>query len=242
MNKKELPLLIVQSIVDSRNELRKRASENIGVIIESKDDNSIIKFIDFDNTSTFYFILKNITLNSSDNALYAEVTILPAVVHNLEQKGFRVKINELYDKFSTWIGLIKNYNQLALDEEEKFKPFDENEFYSEFEIVDDDAEIAPFSAEKQILIYDYVSNLIEVLESKEQDVLTSQIITDSRFLADNIHKESKKEVTKRLAKIFAKIKRKGVKFMKEVLKETKKELIKRAISGAFDSIGNLITN
>ncbi|MEC8682838.1 MAG: hypothetical protein VXX80_04075, partial [Bacteroidota bacterium] len=114
------------------------------------------------------------------------------------------------------------------------------EYYAEFEIInEDDADIRPLNTRQIILLDNHLEDVDKRLEKfinekNSEDI--QEIKEDIVELRDNLTKKPKKWVIKNLSKIWAKIAKQGTKFIKEFLSESKKEMIKQSIKGLIELV------
>ncbi len=81
----------------------------------------------------------------------------------------------------------------------------QEEFYTEFEIVDEDANTSPFSVDQQLFLDQYLAYLETKLISQADDnVEVAEIITDVKLLREDLGKATKKNISKRFGVIFCK--------------------------------------
>ncbi|WP_415579131.1 hypothetical protein, partial [Flavobacterium psychrophilum] len=116
----------------------------------------------------------------------------------------------------------------------------EEEFYSDFEILDEDAEVNPFEHDKQIFTY----NLLEYVEtelqkSNSEDEEIENLISETIALKNNLQNLTKKVVIRKMSIIFSKVKKKGLKLFLDIIDVAKKEIIKKALYGGIGEIEHL---
>ena len=155
----------------------------------------------------------------------------------MNKASFNNEIPNIIISFNKWIALLRGYNSVNLTEDDYFTDFYEQEFFQEFEIVDADAEITPFTHRQQVALY----NLLETIEGeliiqKNDNLKLDEVILETQYLKENIQNLSKKAVVGKLARILAKIKKSGVKLIKTIWDETRKEVIKQIVNATIDGI------
>ena len=241
MKPKDYPLDVAEALQGFLRILRKEASKHTDVIRIVAQSNSILLLKDLD--SDFYFEVKNVDLNN-DNDLTK--TIVTSVVTLLtKQKAlFNVAYKpisggthrftgiltgeQLLDSLKNWVATIKKYNSLTFSEDDSINAAYEEEFYSEFDIVDEDADIKPFSFEQQKALNGFVNKLVENLEAKKDDYPVQDIIEDVKAIKKDLPISTKKKIIKSFAKAFAKMKKLGVEAFEDLVKDGMKDVMKEA--------------
>lgn len=229
--KKDLPLVILKAL-EPYVDLKGDKFE----IIEPKEN--LLKVIDKDIDSDFHFTIekyqqtKNLGFqflmtrspkNATDNGLYQAW----------------VDISGLGGQFDAWLKLLNDYESVNSFFDDPIAKSFSDEFFAEFEIIDEDADINPLNT-KQILSLDsYLASVETKLaefttDENSQDI--QEIKEEILQLKDNLTKKSKKWVVSKLSNIWAKIAKQGTKFIKEFLSESKKEFIKQGVKGVIDYV------
>jgi hypothetical protein len=229
--KKDLPLAILKSLEPYVN-LKGEKFE----VIEPKE--YLLKIIDKDLDSDFHFTIEKYQ-NGSDGTFHFFMTRSPNNFNDNGNYQTWVQVSALRGQFDAWLKLLEEYEAVnSFFDDPIIKSFEE-EFYTEFEIVDENAETNPLNT-KQILLLD---NYLEKVENKLIEFITEQnssdlqeIRDDINFLRNNITAKSKKWVVNKLANVWAKLAKQGTKFIKEFLSESKKELIKQGVKGLIEGI------
>lgn len=229
--KKDLPLIILKSlepfvnlkgdkfeVVDPREKLLK--------VIDKDSDSSFhftIEKYQKDNSGKFQFLMNRVPKNVNDNGLYQTW----------------VEISRLAEQFEAWVKLIDEYETTNSFFDDPIAKSFKEEFYAEFEIIEEEAENKPLKTNQILLLDTYLENV----ESKLTELTTVQnsseileIQADIVLLRENLTIKSKKWVVNKLASIWGKIAKRGTKFIKEFLTESKKEVIKQGIKGLIDYV------
>ncbi|MBE0391302.1 hypothetical protein [Flavobacterium sp. PL002] len=227
--KKDLPLAILKPLEPFVN-LKGEKFE----VVEPKEN--LLKVIDKDLDSIFHFTIEKYQKGNNGTFQF----LMTRIPRNINDHGVYqtwVDVSGLTSQFETWLGLLdENVNSFFDDPiTESFK----EEFYAEFEIIEDDAEKKPLNT-KQILLLD---NYLDNVENKLSEFITnknSEEIKDIQeeiiLLRENLTTKSKKWVITKLTQIWAKMAKQGTNLIKEFLTETKKELITQGIKGLIDIV------
>lgn len=237
---KSLPLSVLADIDRTLAYLNEKALEYKSLIVQVPSEQALLRFVDLDKNSTFYFELLSPYQDAQLKTVFT-VNYLPHHEQTLKKASTTSNQENLAKHFERWIGLLKTYDTFKRKLEDPFLRQYQQEFYDDFELVDDDADTAPFEHSKQIVLYNVLMKLEEELEAQATNNLElAVVIEETQNLKENIQRFTKKMVVSKLASIFAKIKKHGIKLLLEVWSESRKELIKRAISGGLDGIEQVL--
>ncbi|WP_179317939.1 hypothetical protein [Winogradskyella undariae] len=229
--KKDLPLVILKSLQPFVN-LRGDKFETL----EPKEN--LLKVVDQEPESDFHFTIEEFK-KAQNGKFQFLMNRSPKSQNETDNYKTWVDISQLEPQFKTWIKLLDEYENVnSFFDDPIIKSFTE-EYFTEFEIIDEDADIKPLNT-KQILLLDshledVEKRLTEYTNDKNVDEI-SEIKEDINELRENLTNKSKKWVIKRLSKVWAKIAKQGTKFIKEFLSESKKEIIKQGVKGFIELI------
>lgn len=227
--KKDLPLVILQAL----EPFVKLKGDKFEVM---DPKGYLLKVIDKDPESEFEFILEQ--YKRENNAKFQFLmTRSPKSVYDNGKYQMWVEISGLNAQFETWVKLLNQYETVSSFFDDPITQTFKDEFYAEFEIIDDDAEYNPLKT-KQILLLD---NYLHDIESRLTNYVTDsngndiqEIQADIASLRNHLTLRSKKWIINKLTTIWAKIAKQGTNFVREFLTESKKELIKQGIKGIID--------
>jgi len=239
MNKKDLPVLALQALNRLNVQLWKIAESRQELIERTFNSDKLACYSDIDVSSTFKFELKKVALAKETPVFTIELS--PS--SNISNDIVNVTTNEkaVLHQFESWIGWLSVYDRTNLTPEEEFFKKYKEEFYTEFEIIDDDSETDSFELKQQLFIDQYLEHMeIKLLPISKEDIEIKEIVEDIKDLRKNLGKESKKKVIRKLSSVFAKLRKSSVKLLGEFYSEAKKELFKRLISGGLDDIVGLL--
>ncbi|MDI5948542.1 hypothetical protein [Flavobacterium yafengii] len=225
--KKKIPLQILKTLVP----FLKKESSMFEIIPQNQ---FLIKIVDKDKNSDFHFIIEDFKNESAFSVL---VNRKPE--SDLATKIHRKWVNaDLLEKeFQSWLNILEDYDNIKSIFDDNILEAFSNEYYSEFEIIDEDAEINPLKI-KQILLLDEhlekIQNNIEKYKTDINEVEIDDIICEVIELRENLTKKSKKWVIKKLSVVWAKISKQGPVLIKEFLSEGSKYLIKESVKFIFE--------
>jgi hypothetical protein len=192
-------------------------------------DGFMLRFIDSDPDSDFYF---NIEQYKLDREFQLLVDFKPLNKQSLTNRRTWIKAQDLQSNFSNWLKLLEGYDNVKTIFDDPIVKSFADEYYDEFELIDEDADKVPLNP-KQIILLDEHLELIEKGIEKhitQENVLEIKLIQEGIVdLKDNLTKKSKKWVFKKLSKIWGQIAKQGVPLIKEFLTEVRKEFIKQGV-------------
>lgn len=230
--KKDLPLVILKAL-----EPYVGLKGNKFEVIEPKE--KLLIAIDKDIDSNFHFTIEQYQKNNSNNTFQFLMVRSPKNINDNGDHRTWVEISSLGAQFDTWIKLLEEYeNTNSFFDDPITKSF-RDEFYAEFEIIDDDAETNPLNTKQILLLDSYLDSVDNKLSNfiTENNTHEIQEIKEEIFLLrENLTKKSKKWVVSKLSNIWAKIAKQGTEFIKEFLNDSKKEIIKQGIKGLIDYV------
>lgn len=229
--KKDLPLTILKSLEPFVN-----LKGNKFEVIDPNED--LLKVIDKDLESEFHFTIAKYQKDNSGKFQFL-MTRSPRNVNDNSQYQTWVEVSGLSAQFESWIKLLDEYDNVNSFFDDPIAKSFKEEFYAEFEIIEDEADINPLKT-KQILLLDTylenVDNKLVELTTQQNSYYVKDIREDISLLRNNLTNKSKKWIVNKLTTIWAKIAKQGTKFIKEFLTESKKELVKQGIKGLIDYV------
>lgn len=241
MNKRDYPLSLSKDIEKLIKDFRKFQFQNSDIITSIDDANFFIHLVDkYD--SRFYFKVSNPN-QSNDFRSFFSFYYFPESDKSFQKTSFNNEAIELFKHLNNWVKLLREYNSINYSEQDQFAKQYEDEFYAEFDILEEDAEINPFEHNRQVFIYNLLSYVErELIKSAEQDQEILSLISETQELKENIQNLSKKNLIRKLSRVFAKIKKKGLKLFIDIIDVAKKEIIKKALYGGYYEMNHFIDN
>lgn len=231
--KKKIPLEVLQILEPFIQKKRE-----IFDVVEPQS--SLLRFVDKDPNSDFYF---HIIEFKNENELLLLIDKKPANSKTTANERHWSRAVDLESFFTKWVELLNGYESVKSIFDDPILEAFANEYYSDFEIIDEDAEIIPFST-KQILLLDehleYIETEIEKFQTENNKNEIQQIKKEVIELRENLTKKSKKWVVKNLSQVWGKLAKQGPKFIKEFLSEVKKEAIKQGVKLLYENGINLL--
>lgn len=150
------------------------------------------------------------------------VEMKPASIKNMEARRIVFARNKTIDVFKEWQQIIQDYNDIQQvlhikDLEESYY----EEFLSNIELIDEDAQTAPFGTDKQHFLIEYchITRARLLKERTEENARQiDAVIADVDTFEKEIPLLTKAETTKRVFRIWAKIRKIGSKLFEDIAK------------------------
>ncbi len=237
INKKDYPLVLLKEVQKLYKEIRELASDNDDIIEITKNEEFEITLQDRSENSNFSFKINNPRYERGKVEFIIEYN--PRNGQILSPLKTSSPYQQVLNHLNIWIKLLREYDTIYLSPEEKILQNYEEEFYTEFEIIDEDAEIQSYDLKTQTIINNFLVLSIEVLKKNDNENIL--LIEEAESLKDDLTKLSKKATVKRLSRFFALIRQKSLPLLKEIFELGKKELFKRALNGGFDFLGHFLS-
>jgi hypothetical protein len=237
---KQLPLAVlidVKNLLDSFDSLYKMNSD---IILRVEDNETpVLKFVNIGNDE-YSFTIKNPKLQSTGNQIVYFCNYKPSNDSNFNGQEGVFAFKNIKASFDNWINLMRELEKYRNILSEPFLKEYTDEFFAEFEFVEEDDDNNHYGTQKQIDLYNALDKLELYLKTQEQSEIIEGIIKETIDLKENIQNISKGATKKRVAKMFAKIKKGGIKVFKDVVEVGYKEIIKAALHSGTDVIGHLL--
>lgn len=219
-NKKDFPISVHQNL----NQLRSEFPRNF----KSASPNSpLMVFKDTDENSKFYFQVTS--YEKSNNDFYYKIAYRPINADNLDAQALSLKFEDLHRRLKTWKSVIELYDQTQHFFYDPIVESYTKEYFDEYQILEDDADINPFDIKRQLLIDNYLENSVKFLQKfqkKDNEINLDEPIQLAISLRNSLTTLTKNEVIKKLSQFWAVSRKKGLPIIKEIFFELAKELIK----------------
>jgi hypothetical protein len=231
-DKKKLPVNLLKEWANIITSMMNAFQNNSDIIRYIPDDALVIYFTDRD--AIYDFKVYNPVLGA-DGKGQAIITYAPMNKNNIkvvENKSYT--LTDIKKQFLAWIEIIREYEEITFSDEDRIEKQYEEEYFTEFDIVDEDADVKPYNEKSQEEFYKLLTWVQDNLRNQEPNNGGVEIIiADIDTLKDNLSRLTKRKVIRSWAKICSKIKILGVKFWKGLLDAAKKEAYKQIISGSI---------
>jgi uncharacterized protein YrzB (UPF0473 family) len=220
--KKDIPLVVLEAL----DPFVKSTSEKF-VLVDP--NNSLLKIIDTEKDSSFYFEVVNYT--SEKGKTYLQLDFKPRNKCDISNYRMPIDHSVLATQFQQWLTLIEAYEKVQIYEDPILRKYQE-EFCAEFTIVDEDANTSSYNLTTQLWISEYCDKVLLLLESNNTSETNDQIqILKSEIteLKINQTKYTKKKVIELLTKIWARSRKIGLNLLKDIYIDVRRELIKQLV-------------
>lgn len=236
MNKKDLPIILLQALNSLNTELFSLSKGLENLIDNDFNEKKLPIFKDSEKGSEFKFEIKNVSLSREGSPIF---TVESAPSSKINNKPSLTSQNEkgTVIMFQRWIDWLKIYENLYLTPEDELQKKYQDEFYTEFEILEEDANKEPFSLKQQIYLNEYLTNSQEKLKllaqskSQEEQIEINNLISEAETIKKVLTKESKNKIIKRLSKFWGGARKTGIELIKEIFIEIAAEISKKILLG-----------
>jgi hypothetical protein len=200
-----------------------------------------ITFVAVNKSLPFYFevkAVKDIGNGGVDYMMVWKPTSKTAVKESSSNGG----LDQITTRFKQWAQIVGEYGNIRLSRKDKFTAESAEQFYADFELVDEDANTAPFDNDKQVLVYkllEFIKETVEHVEDGNQEE-SKLIVQQIESLQQIIPTVTKAAVLKELSKVYAKVKSYSMKAFVAVYDVAKKELIKHYLYESMDGVNDFI--
>ncbi|NLP59342.1 hypothetical protein [Lutibacter sp. B1] len=224
--KKEIPLVVLQIVEPYIKE-----SNDLYQITETKE--SLMKFIDSDTESDFYFEIQDFEVQN--NKSIVSIEFKPRNAQDLELVRVSGDVTNINTYFKKWITILDQYSKIEY--EDPIIKANKERFIEKFKLVDEDAEFSSFNLEQQIFLENYLDKSKEKLavlkngKSENEKLEITELELEAEIIKTALTKESKQKIIKRLSKFWAKAQKIGLPIIKEIFVSTISELTKRLLIG-----------
>ena len=196
------------------------------------ENEQLLKFVDKDPNSDFYFIIEKSKFESGK--LVVLLTQAPKNRDVIDKYTFWTHGTHLETQFNEWLTIVERYTTIKSTFDDPILKQYEEEFFTDFEIIDNDANFKSFDFNQQLFLEDYLDKVIISLETqtdKENEDQLNEITNDINDLKKKLTVTTKKATIEKLVKIWAKIRKVGLPLIKEAYVQVRNELIKQLIQG-----------
>lgn len=233
-NKKDYSLLLVNATSNVNEVVSKLVEENNDIL--NLEFINPLKLIIKDKYSKFTYTLFD-PIQNNDNKIIYKLLKTPKNYHSEKPHQTYVESKNVSANLSIWIGLIRNYNSIKWTPEEKKLHEYEQEFYDDFEIIDEDADFTYYDLDKQVVINNYFVNVIKLLKENESKYI--ELIKEAEEIKEEIPKMTKKTTVKRISRFLAKVRVVSLSLLKQIFEIGKKEIFERGVILVLDNMKNL---
>ncbi|WGH76509.1 hypothetical protein P8625_04950 [Tenacibaculum tangerinum] len=219
--------------IGSRKILDQVSSGNNGLFEAEFTEDCVIRFKDSDSESDFFFEIQKINAAQGNNIVSYTIRYKPSNEETLSPHHTSVNLSNFRGHFDKWKKLLIEANKESPLFDDVFTQSYYDELEPKFEILDEDAEIKPYSIEQQQRIVEFLDKAQKILNRQKRKndpeiKEASELIKETKA---NISKSTKKKVVKNIRKIIAKGFKAGLEIGQKLLIEFTTELAKKLIMG-----------
>lgn len=237
MDKRKHSIVYLRDIEQLNSKMKVQLANHPEVKSVKRGEDELFHIHDIED-ETFLFKIYNPVLNNEHKIVYP-VKYFPKNEQALKTASPQLNSTQVIGHLTNWLGLIKAYNQIQLSEDEVLINQYEEEFYDEFELLDDDANVKAFNPQQQEVIYNWLLAFEQDILNKAGDDVSKPLLIEVNNLRDDIQNLTKQQFVKRLSTLMAHIKKMGLKLLFDVFDVAKKEVIKTVLKSGVQGLGTL---
>jgi hypothetical protein len=231
--KKDVPLAVLKAIEPF---IEKMDFKEIKV---ETDNNLVLRIVDAEEGSGLFFEIVSQAPNGA-NSIVLEIRHKPASPTNIGVFAGRIAIGSFANVFAAWYSMIEEYRKTkTLFDDPILKKYAED-FYTEFESADEDANTLSFNLKQQLLLDNALTQVIQVLDEQTTEAnkeVIAEIIEEVVEVQSTVTENTKQETFTKMSRIFAKIQKAGIKVIKHVAPIIEKEIIGAIIKSGVTAAG-----
>ncbi len=241
-DKRDYPIKILKEAEQLFNFIKADVEENQEILKITQEHPLDILVQETSRKSEFRFNIKHIEIEDTiiGSPIMFNYVLMPQNSIYTESQARREKIKDTLEDYKQWRSIIRDYHNVNLTPDQAILLEYEEEFYTHFEIVDEDSDTKPFDLPNQLLIDALYEKTIEVLEQNSEE--NKELIEEAKEIKRDIPNMTKKSTVRKTSKFLAKLRKQGLSLFKSVLKEIKGELIKRGVGSFLDNLPDWWTN
>lgn len=238
-NKKDLPVDVLKSLT----KFYEVQGENFQRV--SPKEGELLRYIDKDPTSEFYFVIKS--YKYGDKGLKFVIERKPNSTRSVNLTIREVLLKDLEIELFNWINIIDTYSQLQSPYDDPIvDAYAKEAIQDYFQIIDDDADTNPYDIKRVLLLDEYLASIEEGIDefqnnSNEEDVKKVKELAEE--IRANLTTKTKRWVVHRFSVLYGRIAKVGIPAIKKLIefgwKEAAKELIKNAVKKTIENPGKL---
>lgn len=222
-------------------EIQRVLDENPGLFVRVEPHNQALRLEDVDPDSDFFF---EFGIQKADNQF--ELKFKPDHPDHVHISHENVDQQTLAVRLQLWLDILEMYTKIASPYDDPITDAYTREFKEAFNLVDEDANVAPYDLERQIYISEYLLRVKGFLKEHKENATEPEKLEldalelDRADLEKNLTKLTKNQVVQKLASFWAKCRKFGLPLLKDVYQEAKKEVIKSLVKASVDGVPTII--
>ena len=236
MNKTQYPLVVLKEIKSLFKRLEKIAFNNSELIEQYQHFSANLSFR-LKSEPDFQFNVFEPTYKP--DFITFRIKVKPTSEIDNTESSYNHTSTDIIDRFEQWINLMKEYDSFSFSDDETIIKQYEEEFFAEWEVLDEDADEKAFEPDRQILLYNWLTLLERDLKSNHSLGKENPLAEEASELKDNIQNLTKRQFIIRFSKLMSKVKKTGLKLLSEIFDIAKKEALKKLLYGGIEGIGDV---
>lgn len=235
-DKRDLPLQTLEDFIKLRD-LCSNISLRESRILNAEFADFLVRFSDRTSGGRFFYTISNPRLDVNTKKSGVHVNYKPKHYSDNGEHSTLLEMNKVEESIAHWLNIIKAYDRVSLDPNDKFLNQYAEEIFTELQIIDTDADAAPLNDRQQRLltyILDGIEEAVEVVDVPPPQ--KTEIISEANKLKARIPSLTKNQAISWLAKIFAKLKLLGQNKFEKIKEEASKAIIKILIEKGIELI------
>jgi hypothetical protein len=179
-----------------------------------------------------------------ENAERYALTKKPSDQFSAGESAQYVNTSELPAHFSQWIKLVSGYAETVTIFDDPIQKKYEEDFFGRFQMVDEDANYAPFDIAKMLLLESHLGQVRSFIEDNRANFASGNevetLISECNTLAEQLPSTPKNVVLRKLSSIYAKIVKNGLTVLKKFMAKFGDALIEKLAEKTIDGTSGLI--
>lgn len=221
--KKRIPIVLL--------EIMEKLFDKYGNIFQIAESKNVLKICETDPGSPYHFTVEKIEVDKQKGIKYIS-HFTPCYVDQLASVRFQLTVKEIESKIFTWAELVVRANKVIESIEDPILFSYEEDLSERFQMMDEDAETAPFDLERQLWLDDHLDHVIKVIESKKTEDNSEEadiIIFETKALRKELPKSTKSAVMQKLRRVWARSWKFSLEAAKEIFIEVAGEVAKKLL-------------
>lgn len=154
------------------------ANVNADIVQIDADEEFSISISDKERPD-FYFTVGQPSL-TTDLRTFFKFSFFPLSESIYSLAEYNNEKSHVISNLAHWLNIIAEYNSINLSPEDELTIYYSDEFYDEFELVEDDASTKPFDHARQLLLYNLLLTLETALVKHSNEENISEIMHNLR--------------------------------------------------------------
>lgn len=230
------PISVLENFEEVLGEMRKISSQSPNSLRESFSSPNVLFTIKATNFDNFVFEILSVSFSNSSKIVYKYKMQPWAENVNSSSQG-SIGAESIVDRFNFWKHIIERYENLAFIDPiiEEY----ENEIFDYIKIIEDDADVKPFSLEQQIQMLNYLDK-VDQISKKDSNEYSEIIESYISEIQSEITQLPKNEVMRRLSRLLAYARKSKMSLFEKFIDVFQKEILKKTLWLGADKLQDLI--